>query len=56
MDLLDAIFTRGALGKFTGEPIEEEDLKLILKAGFQALQPIIMNQGEYIVIRDKGKY
>ena len=53
MNVLDAIFTRRSIRKFTGEPIKEEDLKLILKAGFQAPSAHNYEPREYIVIRDK---
>ena len=36
MDVLEAIFTRRSIRKFTGEAIKDEDLKTLLKAGFQA--------------------
>lgn len=53
MDILDAIFTRRSIRKFTGEPIKEEDLKLILKAGFQAPSAHNLQPREYVVVRDK---
>ncbi|MCF6464785.1 nitroreductase family protein [Clostridium sp. Cult2] len=53
MDILEAIFTRRSIRKFTGEPISEEDLKTILKAGFQAPSAHNYEPREYIVVRDK---
>ncbi|MDI9513848.1 MAG: hypothetical protein QM224_02030 [Bacillota bacterium] len=35
MDVLEALFTRRSIRRYTGEPISEEDLRLLLKAGFQ---------------------
>ncbi|NLY86114.1 MAG: nitroreductase family protein [Tissierellia bacterium] len=53
MNVLDAIFTRRSIRKFTGEPIKDEDLKLILKAGFQAPSAHNYEPREYVVVRDK---
>ncbi len=53
MNVLDAIFTRRSIRKFTGEPIKEEDLRLILKAGFQAPSAHNLEPREYVVVRDK---
>ena len=53
MDILETIFTRRSIRKFTGEPIGEEDLKTILKAGFQAPSAHNYEPREYIVVRDK---
>lgn len=52
MNVLDTIFTRRSIRKFTGEQIKEEDLKLILKAGFQAPSAHNMEPRDYIVVRD----
>ncbi|HEY8362140.1 MAG TPA: nitroreductase family protein [Tissierellaceae bacterium] len=53
MDVLEAIFSRRSIRKFTGAPVKEEDLKLILKAGFQAPSAHNLQPREYVVIRDK---
>lgn len=53
MDILETIFTRRSIRKFTGEPIGDEDLKTILKAGFQAPSAHNYEPREYIVVRDK---
>lgn len=55
MNVLDAIFTRRSIRKFTGEPVSEENLKLILKAGFQAPSAHNFEPRDYIVVRDKDK-
>lgn len=55
MNVLDAIFTRRSIRKFTGEPVSEENLKLILKAGFQAPSAHNFEPRDYIVVRDKEK-
>lgn len=54
MNILDAIFTRRSIRRFTGENIKEEDLKTILKAGFQAPSAMNREPREYIVVRDEA--
>ena len=53
MDILESIFTRRSIRGFTGEPISEEQLTTILKAGFQAPSAHNRQPREYIVLRDK---
>lgn len=53
MNILDTIFTRRSIRRFTGEPIKEEDLKTILKAGFQAPSAMNREPREFIVVRDQ---
>ncbi|MBC8587435.1 nitroreductase family protein [Paratissierella segnis] len=53
MDVLDAIFTRRSIRKYTGEPISEGDLKLILKAGFQAPSAHNFEPRDFVVVKDK---
>src|SRR5690554_4415591 len=53
MNVLDAIFSRRSIRKFTGEQVKEEDLKTILKAGFQAPSAHNYQPREYIVVKDK---
>lgn len=54
MDIIEAIMTRRSIRKYTGEPIKEEDLRAILKAGFQAPSAHNYEPREYIVVRDKA--
>jgi nitroreductase len=53
MNVLDAILTRRSIRKFTGESINEESLKLVLQAGFQAPSAHNFEPRDYIVVRDK---
>ena len=53
MDVLEAIFTRRSIRKFTGEAIKDEDLKTLLKAGFQAPSAHNFQPRQYVVVRDK---
>lgn len=53
MDVLEAIFTRKSIRKFTGEPVGEEDLKTILKAGFSAPSAHNCQPWHFVVVKDK---
>lgn len=54
MDVLDAIFTRRSIRKFTGEKVSEEDLKTILKAGFSAPSAHNYRPQHFVVVREKS--
>lgn len=53
MDLLEIMQNRRSVRKYTGEPVSEENLKMILQAGL--LSPAGRNIGhrEFVVIKDK---
>lgn len=53
--MLETIFTRRSIRKFTGDPVDERDLKLILKAGFQAPSAHNKEPREFIVVREREK-
>jgi len=53
MDIFEAINTRRSIRKFTGEVISDEEIKTILKAGFQASSAHNMQPREFIVLKDK---
>lgn len=53
MNIIDAINTRRSIRKYTNEPISEEQLETILRAGFQAPSAHNRNPREYIVLRDR---
>jgi nitroreductase len=53
MDVLEAINTRRSIRKFTGEVISDEEIKTILKAGFQAPSAHNRQPREFIVLKDK---
>ena len=55
MDILEAIFTRRSIRKFTGEPVTEDQLNLILKAGFHAPSAHNRQPWHFVVIRDEEK-
>lgn len=54
MELIDGIFTRRSIRKYTGEPVSEDYLKLILRAGFAAPSAHNKQPWHFIVIRDKN--
>lgn len=54
MDVLDAIFTRRSIRKFTGEQVSEENLKTILKAGFSAPSAHNYRPQHFVVVREKS--
>lgn len=56
MDVLEAIMSRRSIRKYTGEPISEQDLETILRAGFQAPSAHNIQPWEFIVIKDKSKH
>lgn len=53
MDILETINSRRSIRKFTGNLIGDEDLKTILKAGFQAPSAHDEEPREFLVIKDK---
>lgn len=53
MNLLDVINTRRSIRKFTGEVISDQEVEIILQAGFQAPSAMNREPREYIVVRDK---
>lgn len=52
MDLFEAILTRRSIRRYTGERISDDDLRLILKAGFQAPSAHNHQPWHFIVVRD----
>jgi nitroreductase len=52
VDILEAILTRRSVRSFTGDPVGEEDLKSILKAGFAAPSAHNYQPWHFIVIKD----
>lgn len=53
MNIIEAIMNRRSIRKFTGLPINSEELDTLLKAGFQAPSAHNYQPREYIVIKDK---
>jgi nitroreductase len=53
MDILEGIFTRRSVRKFTGKPVTEEQLKTILKAGFCAPSAGNQQPWQFVVVREK---
>ncbi len=56
MDILEAIFTRRSIRKFTGEPVSDKELETVLKAGFQAPSAHNLQPWEFVIIKDKTTF
>lgn len=54
MDVLEAIFTRRSVRKYTEQPVDEEALKLILNAGFSAPSAHNYQPWHFVVIKEKS--
>lgn len=52
MDVLQAIFTRRSIRKFTGEQISDENMETLLKAGFSAPSAHNMQPWHFVVIKN----
>lgn len=55
MDVIDAIITRRSIRKFTGKVVSDEQLNLLLRAGFQAPSAHNLQPWHFIVVKDKEK-
>ncbi len=53
MDVLEAIFTRRSIRKYTGEPISEEDLTTLLHAASYAPSAKNCQPWEFVVVREQ---
>jgi nitroreductase len=56
MDILEAIYTRRSIRKYTGEPVSEQELETVLRAGFHAPSAHNLKPVDFIVIKDKNKF
>jgi nitroreductase len=52
MDVLEAIFTRRSIRKFTEQPVDDEDLHMILRAGCYAPSARNSQPWHFVVVRD----
>jgi len=52
MDVLQAIFTRRSIRKFTGEPVSDEDMQTLLKAGFSAPSAHNYQPWHFVVVKN----
>lgn len=52
MDLLEGIFSRRSIRKYSDRDISEEDLRLILRAGMQAPSAVNCQPWHFILVRD----
>lgn len=54
MDALECIYTRRSIRQYTGEPISEDQLRAILRAGFSAPSANNTRPWRFVVVRDKN--
>lgn len=55
MDVINAILTRRSIRKFTGQVVSEEQLNLLLKAGFQAPSAHNNQPWHFVIVKEKAK-
>lgn len=53
MNVIDAILTRRSIRKYTGQIVSDDQLNLLLKAGFQAPSANNMQPWHFIVVKEK---
>lgn len=51
MEIIEAINTRRSIRRFTGEPVSEADLNLVLTAGFQAPSAHNYQPREFVIVQ-----
>lgn len=56
MELLEGILTRRSIRRFTGEPVTDQELEMVLRAGCHAPSAHNHQPWEFIIIRDKGTF
>lgn len=56
MDLLEGILTRRSIRKFTGEPISDQDLETVLRAGCHAPSAHNYQPWEFIIIKERSTF
>lgn len=52
MNVIEAILTRRSMRKYTGQPLEQGELKLIIKAGFYAPSAHNKQPWHFVVLKD----
>jgi nitroreductase len=52
MDVLQAIFTRRSIRRFSGAPISEENMEVLLKAGFSAPSAHNLQPSHFLVLKN----
>lgn len=56
MDVIEAILSRRSIRRFTGEPVSDQELETVLRAGFQAPSAHNTQPWEFVIIKDKSKF
>ncbi|MBI4699389.1 MAG: nitroreductase family protein [Nitrospirae bacterium] len=54
IDLLNVIYTRRSIRKFTGERVKEDDLEAILRAGMSAPSAVNVQPWAFVVVTGRG--
>lgn len=54
MDVMEALLTRRSIRRFTGEPVSDEDIQKILKAGFSAPSANNKQPWHFVVVKDRN--
>jgi len=54
IDIMEALFTRRSIRRYTGEPVSDGDIKLLLNAGFSAPSANNRQPWHFIVVRDRN--
>ena len=55
MNTIDAIMTRTSIRKFTDQPVADEEIRTILKAGMSGPSCVNARDWSFIVVKDKEK-
>lgn len=55
MNVVEAIFTRRSIRKYTGEPISKENMEILLKAGAAAPSAHNSQPWHFVVVKDPAK-
>ena len=55
MDTLEAIFTRKSTRKFLGQPVEEEKIQTILRAGMSGPTCVNARDWAFLVVKDRAR-
>jgi nitroreductase len=54
MDTIEALFTRRTVRHFTGEPVSEEDIQMLIKAGMQAPSAGNARPWHFIILNERS--
>lgn len=55
MEILEAIFTRRSIRKYTGEAVSDKDIDTIIRAGFSAPSAHNLQPWHFVIVRNRDK-